>query len=93
MRTYYSEMVLVPGLIIFDRGFARRKVFAMALRFGHHILCRAKSNAVLYLLPKIPKHRKPGRPKKYGDRLNIRRLRYNVMEIADKAYSVASKVV
>ena len=84
---------LVPGLIIFDRGFARRKVFAMALRFGHHILCRAKSNAVLYLLPKIPKHRKPGRPKKYGDRLNIRRLRYNVMEIADKAYSVASKVV
>ncbi len=84
---------LVPGLIIFDRGFARRKVFTMALRFGHHILCRAKSNAVFYHLPKIPKRRKPGRPKKYGDRLDIRRLRYNVIEIAGKTHSIASKVV
>ena len=46
-----------PGLIIFDRGFAWRKVFTMALRLGHHILCRAKSNAVFYRLPKPPKHR------------------------------------
>ena len=29
-----------PGLIIFDRGFARRKIFTIALRLGHHILCR-----------------------------------------------------
>ena len=84
---------LVPGLIIFDRGFARRKVFTTVLRFGHHILCRAKSNAVFYKIPKIPKHRKPGRPKKYGDRLDIRRLRYSVIEIAGKAHSVASKIV
>ena len=33
-----------PGLIIFDRGFAWRKVFTMALDSGHHILCHAKSN-------------------------------------------------
>ena len=46
-----------PGLIIFDPGFARRNVFTMALSFGHHILCRAKSNAVFYRLPKQPKHR------------------------------------
>ena len=39
-----------PGLIIFDRGFARRKVFAIVRRCGHHILCRAKSNAVFYRL-------------------------------------------
>ena len=84
---------IAPGLIIFDRGFARRKVFTMALRFGHHILCRAKSNAVFYRLPKQPKRRQRGRPRKYGDRLDIRRLRYNEVDIDAKSYSIASKVV
>lgn len=84
---------LAPGLIIFDRGFARRKVFTTVLGYGHHILCRAKSNAAFYRLPKIPKQRPPGRPKKYGDRLDIHRLRYSMMDIAGKTYSVASKIV
>ena len=35
----------------------------------------------------------PGRPKKYGDRLNIRRLRYKVVSIMEKDYQVASQVV
>ncbi|RKU12516.1 hypothetical protein C6503_17160 [Candidatus Poribacteria bacterium] len=84
---------IVPGLIIFDRGFARRKVFTMARSFGHHILCRAKSNAVFYRLPKPPKHRQRGRPRKYGDRLDIRRLRYTLVDIGGQSYSIASKVV
>ena len=84
---------IAPGLIIFDRGFARRKVFALALRFGHHILCRAKSNAVFYRIPKPVKVRQRGRPKKYGDRLNIQRLRYKEVSIIDTSYEVASHVV
>ena len=84
---------IAPGLIIFDRGFARRKVFTLALRFGHHILCRAKSNAVFYRLPKQPKRRGRGRPRKYGDRLDIRRLRYKEMTIDAKSYSITSKIV
>ncbi len=84
---------IAPGLIIFDRGFARRKVFTIARSFGHHILCRAKSNAVFYRLPKPPKRPKRGRPRKYGDRLDIRRLRYNDTDIDAKSYSIASKVV
>ncbi|MYB00842.1 transposase [Candidatus Poribacteria bacterium] len=84
---------IAPGLIIFDRGFARRKVFTMALNFGHHILCRAKSNAVFYCLPKPPKRPQRGRPRKYGDRLDIRRLRYNNIDIDGQRYSIASKVV
>ena len=56
------------GLIIFDRGFARRGIFEMLLELGHHLLCRAKSNAVFYRLPKPPKRPQRGRPKKYGDR-------------------------
>ncbi|MCG8623702.1 MAG: transposase, partial [Proteobacteria bacterium] len=81
------------GLIIFDRGFAWRKVFTMALSFGHHILCRAKSNAVFYRLPKPPKHRQRGRPRKYGDRLDIRHLRYNDTDVGGESYSIASKIV
>ena len=81
------------GLIIFDRGFARRKVFTMVRRCGHHILCRAKSNAVFYRLPKHPKHPKRGRPRKYGDRLDIRRVRYSLIDIGEKSYSIASKIV
>ena len=81
------------GLVIFDRGFARRKVFQMLLALKHHILCRAKSNAVFYRIPKPPKRPRPGRPKKYGDRLNIRRLRYKVISIRGKDYQVASQIV
>ena len=81
------------GLILFDRGFARRKVFEMLLGVGHHILCRAKSNAVFYRIPKLLKHPKPGRPKKYGDRLHIRRLRYKAMSVGNKDYEIASHLV
>ncbi len=81
------------GLILFDSGFARRKVFKMLLALGHHLLCRAKSNAVFYRLPKPPKRPQRGRPRKYGDRLNIRRLRYKETVILKKTYEVASEVV
>ena len=81
------------GLILFDRAFARRKVFEMLLGAGHHLLCRAKSNAVFYRIPKPPKHPKRGRPRKYGDRLNIRRLRYKAMAIGERDAQIASHLV
>ena len=84
---------LPRGLILFDRGFARRKVFEMLLGLGHHILCRAKSNAVFYRLPKLPKQPQRGHPKKYGDRLNIQHLRYKDISILEKTYQVASDIV
>ena len=65
----------------------------MFLDLGHHLLCRAKSTAVFYRLPRPPKRPKRGHPKKYGDRLNIRRLRYQEMSILEKTYQVASAVV
>ena len=82
-----------PGLIIFDRGFNRRKAFEAVLKAGHHILCRAKSNAVFYLLPTVCKRPKPGRPKTYGKRIHLRHLRYKTIDIDNKRCSVASKVV
>ncbi len=49
---------LIPrGLIIFDRGFNRKKIFSALLDLGHHLLCRAKSNAVFYRLPKACEQR------------------------------------
>lgn len=41
-----------PGLINFDRGFNRRKVFSEILSQGQHLLYRAKSHAVFYYIPK-----------------------------------------
>ena len=84
---------LPAGLILFDRGFNRRKVFRCLLELGHHILCRAKSNAVFYRLPPVSKRRKRGRPKKYGKRLQVRRLRYKPFDMDNKRYAIASLVV
>ena len=81
---------LPAGLIIFDRGFARQKVFACVLKAGHHLLCRAKSNAVFYRLPTPPKRSKPGRPKKYGKRIHLPYLRYRTMDIDNKRYAIAT---
>ena len=49
-----------PGLIVFDRGFNRRKVFEQVLSQGHQLLCRAKSNAVFYQIPPTPETAKTG---------------------------------
>ena len=81
-----------PGLILFDRGFNRRKVFQTLVEVGHHILCRAKSNAVFYHLPTVPKRIKRGRPKKYGRRIQLQDLRYAPIDIDNKQYSIASVV-
>lgn len=78
------------GLIIFDRGFNRQKVFDCVLKAGHQLLCRAKSNAVFYRLPTVPKRPKRGRPKIYGKRIQFRYLRYGATDIDNKRYAIAS---
>ena len=80
------------GLIIFDRGFARQNVFGCVLKAGHHLLCRAKSNAVFYRLPTAAKQSKPGRPKRYGKRIHLPYLRYKTTDIDDKQYAIATRV-
>ena len=77
---------------LYETSFSRRKVFTMMMRYGHPLLCRAKSNAVFYHLPKVSQQGR-GHPKKYGDRVDIRRLKYKEMEIEGKVHSVTSKVV
>ena len=64
LQTILSQIPV--GLIIFDRGYNNRKVFKILLGCGHHLLCRAKSNAVFYYLPKPSEQPKRGRKRKYG---------------------------
>ncbi|RKU09550.1 hypothetical protein C6501_15270 [Candidatus Poribacteria bacterium] len=82
-----------PGLIIFDRGFNRRKVFTTILAQGHHLLCRAKSNAVFYRIPTRPKHPKRGRPRRYGNRLHLPYLKYRDIVVENETLSVTDKIV
>ena len=85
--------IMPPGLIIFDRGFNRRKVFTEILSQGHHLLCRAKSNAAFFYLPKRPKFLKKGRPRRYGSRVSLRHLKYRDIVVDDKTFSATDKVV
>ena len=85
--------LMPPGLIIFDRGFNRRKVFTELLSQGHHLLCRAKSNAAFYHIPKRPKHPKKGRPRRYGSRVSLPHLKYTDRSVDGETLSVTDKVV
>ena len=85
--------MMPPGLIIFDRGFNRRRVFAEILSQGHHLLCRAKSNAAFFHIPKPPKTRGKGRPRRYGSRVSLPHLKYRDIVVDDQTLSVTDKVV
>ena len=80
------------GLIIFDRGFNRRKIFFTLLSFGHHLLCRAKSNAVFYRLPLASEQPKRGRGRKYGQRIHLHKMRFKTQKIDGQLLSVAEAI-
>ena len=82
-----------PGLIVFDRGYNRRNVFTTILSQGHHLLCRAKSNAVFCHIPKPQKPAKQGRPRRYGRRVHLPYLKYRDIQLDNNTYSVTDKVV
>ena len=85
--------LMPPGLIIFDKGFNRRKVFTEILSQGHHLLCRARSNAAFFHLPKRPKFPKKGRPRRYGSRVSLPHLKYKDLSVGNETFSVTEKVV
>jgi len=84
--------LMPPGLIIFDRGFNRRSVFTEILSQGHHLLCRAKSNAAFFHIPKRPKPPKKGRPLRYANRVSLPHLKYRDLIVDGETLSVTDKV-
>lgn len=63
-----------PVLLVADAYYATRKVILPLLAAGHHLVTRARRNAVAYRPAPKPKRPRRGRPRIYGKRLRLRDL-------------------
>lgn len=61
-------------LLIADAYYASAKVIAPLLVNGHHLITRAKSNAVAYMPVPVLEHRGKGRPRIYGQKVRLKDL-------------------
>lgn len=61
-------------ILVADAYYGSGKLILALLGKGHHLVTRAKSNAVAYLPVPTPKRRKRGRPQIYGDKVRIKDL-------------------
>ena len=62
-----------PALLVADAYYASRKVMNPLLQKGHQLLTRVRKNAVAYQKATIPKTARRGRPKKYGQKIALRK--------------------
>lgn len=58
-------------LLVADAYYASGKVITPLLEQGHHLISRAKSNAVAYLAVPAPQRRGKGRPRVYGQKVRL----------------------
>ena len=58
--------------VVTDGGYTRAGFIKPTIRMGATIVTRLRKDAALHSLIKPPKKRKPGRPRKYGQRINLR---------------------
>lgn len=63
-----------PVVLVADAYYATGKVILPLLAAGHHLVTRARTNAVAYELAPKPKHPRRGRPRLYGKRIRLRDL-------------------
>lgn len=61
-------------LLIADAYYASGRLIAQLLAAGHHLITRAKSNAVAYFSAPAPSCRRRGRPKLYGKKVRLKDL-------------------
>ena len=61
-------------LLVADAYYASGKVITPLLDQGHHLISRAKSNAVAYLPVPEPQRRGKGRPRVYGQKVRLKDL-------------------
>jgi hypothetical protein len=61
-------------LLVADAYYASGRVITPLLAQGHHLISRAKSNAVAYLPVPEPEHRGRGRPRVYGEKVRLKDL-------------------
>jgi len=63
-----------PVVLVADAYYATGKIILPLLAAGHHLVTRARKNAVAYELAPKPKHPRRGRPRLYGTRIRLRDL-------------------
>lgn len=61
-------------LLVGDAYYAAGKLIAQLLAQGHHLVTRARNNAVAYRPAPAPQHRRRGRPRIYGEKVRLRDL-------------------
>jgi len=66
--------VAAPCILVADAYYASRKVILPLLDAGHHLVSRAKINAVAWTPAPQPEKRKRGRPRLYGEKVVLRSL-------------------
>ena len=69
IKTWDRQVVLIA-----DAYYASGKIIKALLAKGHHLVTRAKKNAVAYFLPDAPATRRKGRPPIYGQKIALRDL-------------------
>ncbi|MHB8634681.1 MAG: transposase [Thermoplasmatota archaeon] len=63
-----------PCILVADAYYASRKIILPLLARGHHLVTRAKTNAVAHQQPTRPTKRARGRPRKYGKKVQLSTL-------------------
>lgn len=58
--------------VVTDGDYIRARFLKPVSRMGATIIARLDKDAALYSLPERPKKRKRGRPRKYGQRIDLR---------------------
>jgi DDE superfamily endonuclease len=55
--------------VLLDAWFMRARLIEAAVAGGHTVIGRARRDLALYAVPRPPRHRRRGRPRKYGPRM------------------------
>ena len=69
-----------PVLLVADAYYASGKMITLLLAQGHHLITRAKRNAVAYWPAPAPATRRRGRPQVYGKKVSLKTLAEEDME-------------
>src|SRR3954453_14586299 len=60
--------------LLLDAWFVRARLIEAALADGHTVIGRARRDLALYAVPRPPRRRRRGRPRKYGPRMTPERV-------------------
>jgi hypothetical protein len=68
-----AQMMQRPTILVADAYYASWKIITPLLAKGHHLVTRAKNNAVAFypFVPPQPDHKPRGRPRRYGEKVRL----------------------